>query len=121
MPIDLGNQEQFNATNSSLDLQFGTQIEAQMVGQGSIYMWEADLSRDQVSQAESLDGVKSVQPKLYNPNRRSMAGGYVIDPLDRENQEQCADSGASLARLLGGHNYDPIISVFRWQITQMEG
>ncbi|KAK2123731.1 hypothetical protein NOF04DRAFT_1349292 [Fusarium oxysporum II5] len=88
-------------------------IEAQMVGQGSIYMWEADLSRDQVSQAESLDGVKSVQPKLYNLNRRYVAGGYVIDPLDRENQEQCADSGASLARLLGGHNYDPIISGVR--------
>ena len=82
-----------------------------MIGQGSIYMWEADLSRNQVSQAESLDSVKCVQPKLYNLNRGYVAGGYVIDPLDRENQEQCADSGASVARLLGGHNYDPIISV----------
>jgi hypothetical protein len=82
-----------------------------MIGQESIYMWEADLSRDQVSQAESLDGVKSVQPNLHNLNRRYVAGGYVIDPVDRENQEQCADTGASLARLLGGHNFDPIISV----------
>ncbi|KAK2473022.1 hypothetical protein H9L39_15197 [Fusarium oxysporum f. sp. albedinis] len=111
LPIDLGNQEQCKATNSSLDLLFGTQIEAQMIGQESIYMWEADLSRDQVSQAESLDGVKSVQPNLHNLNRRYVAGGYVIDPVDRENQEQCADTGASLARLLGGHNFDPIISV----------
>lgn len=111
LPIDPGNQGQCKATNSSLDLLFGTQIEAQMVGQGSIYMWKAYLSRDQISQVESLDGVKSVQPNLHNLNRRYVAGRYCIDPLDRENQEQCAEIGASLARLLGHHNCIPYNSV----------
>ncbi|KAF5687747.1 subtilisin [Fusarium circinatum] len=111
LPVDLGKQEQCKATSSSLDLLLGTNIEAQMIGQGSIYMWKAYLSRDQVSQAESLDGVKSVQPNLHNLNRRYMAGRYYIDPLDRENEEQCAEIGTSLVRLLGSDNFDPHISV----------
>ncbi|KAF5549796.1 subtilisin [Fusarium mexicanum] len=111
LPADPGKQEKCKATNNSLDLLFGTNIEAQMIGQGSIYMWKASLSRDQVSQAESLDGVKSVQPNLHNLNRRYIAGRYYIDPLDRENQEQCAEIGTSLARLLGNDNFDPHISV----------
>ncbi|KAG4255894.1 hypothetical protein FPRO04_11513 [Fusarium proliferatum] len=111
LPNDPGNQGQCKATNGSLDLLFGTDIEAQMIGQRSIYMWKAYLSRDQISQVESLDGVKSVQPNLHNLNRRYVAGRYYIDPLDRENQEQCAETGASLAKLFGEHNCDPYNSV----------
>ncbi|VZH97917.1 unnamed protein product [Fusarium fujikuroi] len=92
LPNDPGTQGQCKATNSSLDLLFGTDIEAQMI-------------------VESLDGVKSVQPNLHNLNRRYVAGRYYIDPLDRENQEQCAETGASLAKLLGEHNCDPYNSV----------
>ncbi|QGI63879.1 hypothetical protein CEK27_007850 [Fusarium fujikuroi] len=70
-----------------------------------------EAATDQISQVESLDGVKSVQPNLHNLNRRYVAGRYYIDPLDRENQEQCAETGASLAKLLGEHNCDPYNSV----------
>ncbi|KAF5983045.1 hypothetical protein FBULB1_3981 [Fusarium bulbicola] len=55
-----------------------TNIEAQMIGQGSICVWKASLSRDQVSHAERLDGVKSVQPNLHNLDRRYVAGARLL-------------------------------------------
>ncbi|KAF5638003.1 hypothetical protein F52700_4706 [Fusarium sp. NRRL 52700] len=58
-----------------------------------------------VSQAEILDSVKSVQPNLHDLDRRYVAGAYVIRSIDRGNQEQCAETSAFLARLLGEHNY----------------
>ncbi|KAI3576233.1 peptidase S8/S53 domain-containing protein [Fusarium oxysporum f. sp. albedinis] len=85
LPIDLGNQEQCKATNSSLDLLFGTQIEAQMID-GKLHKWRADLSNEQVAQVKAIHGVKGVRP--IHKGRRCRLGLKSTNGLEPQAQQE---------------------------------
>ncbi|KIL87106.1 hypothetical protein FAVG1_09660 [Fusarium avenaceum] len=89
--IEYRNRTQFEATSLSLKALLNdemTEFKSR---------WMVHLSDEDKSRAESVEGVRSVTPM-----KACVKGSYAVEPIDRDDQEQCKATDSTIRSLLGG-------------------
>jgi hypothetical protein len=91
-PIEYWNRTQFEATSLSLKALLNDEI-TEFKSRWMVYLSDEDKSR-----AESVEGVRSVMPM-----KSCVQGAYVVEPIDRDDQDQCKATESTIKSLLGDH------------------
>ncbi|KAM0201612.1 hypothetical protein ACHAPI_001657 [Fusarium lateritium] len=92
IPIEYRNRTQFEATSLSLKALLNDEI-TEFKSRWMVYLSDEDKSR-----AESVLGVRSVMPM-----KSCVKGAYVVEPMDRDDQDQCKGTNSIIQSLLGDH------------------
>ncbi|KAH7251062.1 hypothetical protein BKA59DRAFT_524003 [Fusarium tricinctum] len=91
-PIEYRNRTQFEATSLSLKALLNDEI-TEFKSRWMVYLSDEDKSC-----AESVEGVRSVTPM-----KSCVQGAYVVEPIDRGDQEQCKATDSTIKSLLRDH------------------
>ncbi|KAM0290842.1 hypothetical protein ACHAO9_004769 [Fusarium lateritium] len=92
IPIEYRNRTQFEATSLSLKALLNDEI-TEFKSRWMVYLSDEDKSR-----AESVEGVRSVMPM-----KSCVKGAYAVEPIDRDDQDQCKETNSIIQSLLGHH------------------
>lgn len=88
--IEYRNRTQFEATSLSLKALLNDEM-TEFKSRWMVYLSDEDKSR-----AESVEGVRSVTPM-----KACVKGSYAVEPIDRDDQDQCKATDSTIRSLLG--------------------
>jgi hypothetical protein len=89
-PIDYRNRTQFEAISLSLKALLNDEITEFKS------RWMVRLSDEDKTRAESVEGVRAVVPTRFY-----VKGAFMVEAIDRDDQDRCKATGATLENLVG--------------------
>ncbi|KAM5386019.1 hypothetical protein ACJA88_002169 [Fusarium oxysporum] len=106
-PLNRRDKDQCRTTHLSLKEIFKDHVQPQDVGSYGVKPWKIDSTRDQVSLAERIEGVRSIVPLdqylLKNSAKSVLRKRRMIKPVGIEDQDQCKATGTALRDLFGDY------------------
>ncbi|KAK2694766.1 hypothetical protein QWA68_005416 [Fusarium oxysporum] len=106
-PLNRRDQHQCRATHLSLKEIFKDHMQPQDVGSYGVKLWKIDSTRDQVSLAEKIEGVRSIGPLdqylLKSLAKSVLRKRRIIKLVRIEDQDQCKATGTALRDLFGDY------------------